>query len=93
MSIRSTMGANMGSMGSVKATVEIQDALFKRAKAKAKKRGVPFRVLVEEGLRQVVEAPEKKPYVWKDCSVGKAGGPNPLDEFTWAEILEIANTR
>ncbi len=78
-------------MGLVKATVEIQDALFKRAKAKAKKRGVPFRVLVEEGLRKVVDEPEpKKPYVWKDARVGKKGGPNPFDKYTFAEMLEMS---
>ena len=42
----------------MKATVEISDTLFRRAKAEAALRGRKFRDLVEEGLIRVLDAPE-----------------------------------
>lgn len=42
----------------MKATVEISDALFRRAKSEAALRGRKFRDLVEEGLRRVLDSPE-----------------------------------
>jgi len=41
----------------MKTTVELPDELFRRAKAEAALRGRKFKDLVEEGLRQVLEAP------------------------------------
>ena len=40
----------------MKTTVEITDRLFEQAKALALNQGISFRVLVEEGLRAVIEA-------------------------------------
>ena len=40
----------MGEYRQVKTTLEIPDALFRRAKAVAAERGVPFRELVSEAL-------------------------------------------
>jgi hypothetical protein len=37
-------------MGQVKTTIEIPDALFRRAKSAAAERGVPLRALVSEAL-------------------------------------------
>ena len=39
----------------VKTTIEISDALLARAKRHARKTGKPLRVLVEEGIRRVLE--------------------------------------
>ena len=39
----------------MKTTVEIPDALFQEAKEFAESRGVPFRQVVEEGLRGVIQ--------------------------------------
>ncbi len=41
----------------MKTTVELPDDLFRRAKAEAALRGRRFKDLVEEGLRQVLDAP------------------------------------
>jgi len=40
----------MGKYGQVKTTVEIPDALFRRAKSAAAERGIPLRALVSEAL-------------------------------------------
>jgi hypothetical protein len=39
----------------MKTTVDIPDSLFQEAKACAESRGVPFRQVVEEGLRTIVQ--------------------------------------
>jgi hypothetical protein len=44
----------------MKTTVEVPDELYRRAKAEAALRGRKLRDLVEEGLRLVLEAPQKK---------------------------------
>jgi len=73
----------------MKTTLDIADALFARAKAHAKRTGQPLRAVVEEGLRRVLdEAPARKPYVYRDLSVGKPGDPNPFDGMTWDDIRE-----
>lgn len=43
----------------MKTTVEVPDELYRRAKAEAALRGRKLKDLVEEGLRLVLEAPEK----------------------------------
>jgi predicted component of type VI protein secretion system len=44
----------------VKTTVELPEALFRRAKAEAALRGRKFKDLVEEGLRLVLQTPREK---------------------------------
>jgi hypothetical protein len=44
----------------VKTTVELPEALFRRAKAEAALRGRKFKDLVEEGLRLVLQTPRDK---------------------------------
>jgi hypothetical protein len=43
----------------MKTTVEVPDELYRRAKAEAALRGRKLRDLVEEGLRLVLDAPQK----------------------------------
>jgi len=49
----------------VKTTIEIPDALFRRAKSAAAIRGIPLRVLVSEALTEKLRAPggEDKPWM------------------------------
>lgn len=49
----------------VKTTLEIPDALFKRAKAAAAQRGVPFRQVVSEALAEKLrdKRPQEKPWM------------------------------
>jgi hypothetical protein len=72
----------------VKTTLEISDALFQQAKAVAAEKGVPFRELVESGLRLILkEARPKKKFKLRDCSF-HGGGLTP--GATWEEILDKA---
>jgi hypothetical protein len=74
----------------MKTTLDIQDALLLRAKRLSKRTGKPLRALVEEGLQHVLSqrAAEARPYVLPDCSVGDAGGPNPLASFSWQDLRD-----
>jgi hypothetical protein len=72
----------------VKTTVEISDALFQQAKAVAADQGVPFRELVESGLRLVVQqARPKKKFKLRDCSFH---GDGLAPGITWEEIRDKA---
>jgi hypothetical protein len=42
----------------MRTTVDLSDALYRRAKAEAALQGRKFKDLVEEGLRRVLEAPQ-----------------------------------
>jgi len=44
----------------MKTTVEVPDDLYRQAKAEAALRGRKLKDLIEEGLRQVLEAPRRK---------------------------------
>jgi len=70
----------------MKTTLEISDVLLERAKAQARKSGKTLRALVEEGLRLVLDArPATFRYQVPDRSVGKRGGPNPLESLSWRD--------
>jgi hypothetical protein len=72
----------------VKTTVEISDALFQQAKAAAAEQGVPFRELVESGLRHVLkEVHPRKKFKLRDCSF-QGDGLTP--GTTWEQILDKA---
>jgi hypothetical protein len=72
----------------MKTTVDIPDALFQQAKAVAAERGVPFRELVESGLRLIVKgARPKKRFKLRDCSFH---GDGLAPGITWEEIREKA---
>jgi hypothetical protein len=75
----------------VKTTVEIADPLFKQAKALAAKEGLSFRVLVEEGLRAVVEARAKtasKPFRLRDGSFRNGHGLHT--GLKWTDLTALA---
>lgn len=76
-------------MGTVKTTLEIQDTLMLRAKRLSKQTGRPLRALVEEGLRLVLAGSERRgAYQLPDLSVGTAGGPNPLEGYSWQALRD-----
>jgi hypothetical protein len=71
----------------MKTTVDITDALLERARKHAGESGQTVRALIEEGLRLVLEAEQAtNPYDLPDRSVGKTGGPNPLEAMTWQDL-------
>ncbi len=70
----------------MKTTVEIPDSLFQEAKACAEARGVPFRRILEEGLRAVIQAQEMAGrFRLRDGSFGEPGGRVAKP---WASIRE-----
>lgn len=48
----------------MKATMEIPDALFRRAKAAAAERGIPLRELVTEALAEKLRVPDSGEKPW-----------------------------
>ena len=71
----------------MKTTVEIDDALFARAKAFARREGRTMRSLIEEGLRRSLEPGEVRgPFVLPDRSVGDPDAPDPLEEWSWQDL-------
>lgn len=77
------MSFRMGSIGSVKTTIDINDNLLLRAKQIAKKTGRPLRAVVEDSLRIMLETAEKPPkYELADYSVGDLDGEDPLQHIS-----------
>ena len=73
----------------MKTTVEIEDALFARARRLAQRTGRSMRSLVEEGLRRCLEAQQQTTrYRLPDCSVGTPGDPNPLETLSWQDMRD-----
>ena len=80
----------MGSMGTVKTTVDIHDELLVRAKRHAKETGRPLRALVEDGLRHALaSAANRHPYRLPDCRVGNAAAADPLAGLSWPELRDL----
>ena len=69
----------------MKTTVEIADSLFQEAKACAESRGVSFRQIIEEGLRNVIREGRTsgKPFRLRD---GSFGGEGLQPGVSWPEI-------
>ncbi len=64
----------------MKTTVDLPDSLFEEATACAESRGVPFRQIIEEGLRAVIHSSHKhKRFRLRDGSFGGHGSQPPKD--------------
>jgi len=73
----------------MKTTVEIHDELLLAAKRYAKRTGRPLRAVMEDGLRRVlVEQAVTDQYNFPDCSVGEAGGRDPLEALSWQDLRD-----
>lgn len=73
----------------MKTTIEIADALLARAKRHARRTGMTLRAVIEEGLRNVLDAQAPAPtYEFDDRSVGEPGGTNPLERYSWQDLRE-----
>jgi hypothetical protein len=73
----------------MKTTLDIHDELLARAKRHARATGRPLRAVVEDGLRQVLSAPETEGYELPDLRVGDPHGPDPLERYSWPELREL----
>lgn len=73
----------------MKTTIDIDDALYDRARRHARRIGRPIRALVEEGLRRVLAREDARPkFELPDCCVGRAGDANPLESLSWSELRD-----
>jgi hypothetical protein len=69
----------------MKTTVEIPDALFQEAKELADSRGVPFRQVVEEGLRTIIQQGRQPPKRFR-LRDGSFGGQGRQADLAWSDI-------
>ncbi|MGA2134528.1 MAG: DUF2191 domain-containing protein [Bryobacteraceae bacterium] len=71
----------------MKTTLEIPDSLFAEAKACAQSRGVPFRQIVEDGLRVVIQRDRKTRAKFK-LRDGSFGGEGLRETGGWPAVRE-----
>jgi len=69
----------------VKTTIEIADSLLAQARQLAASRSTTLQQIVEEGLRNLIEAEPEQPFKLRDGSFGAQG---VLGKKTWAEIRD-----
>ncbi|HEX9594433.1 MAG TPA: DUF2191 domain-containing protein [bacterium] len=75
----------------MKTTVEISDALLAEAKAVAAREGITLKVLVETGLRQVLQAREARPpYRLRRATFRGEGLREEWREADWADLRDAA---
>ena len=80
----------MGSMGTMKTTLDIHDDLLTRAKRHAQETRRPLRAVVEEGLRLVLSKDTRpEHYTLPDFSYGGPEIHDPLASYTWPELRDI----
>lgn len=58
----------------MRTTIDMPDALFRRAKSVMTKRGMTFRSLVIDALEQSLDDQHQKPFILRDASAGYAIG-------------------
>ncbi len=69
----------------MKTTVEISDSLLEEAKAYAASRRVPFREVLEEGLRAILQQERPRGFRLRD---GSFGGHGLQTDLSWRAIRE-----
>jgi hypothetical protein len=70
----------------MKTTLDLPDSLFLEAKACARSRGVPFRQIVEEGLRAIIQSKASAgAFRMRDGSFGDVSRRSPRE---WTEIRQ-----
>jgi hypothetical protein len=74
----------------IKTTVEIADSLLDAAKKLAAKRGTTLRVLVEAGLRRVLEEDELATFRLRDGSFSGRGLQAEFRDAGWSELRDAA---
>jgi hypothetical protein len=80
----------------MKTTIDISDSLMSEARALAQKRGVTFRALVEQGLRDTLNQskPARHSFTLRDASFAGSGGLADItrvsDPATWREAANPA---
>jgi hypothetical protein len=67
----------------MRTSIDIPEALLRRAKKLARERGITLRQLLLEGLRSRVESPAVREHRMKDCSFGEGGLVSGL---SWSDL-------
>jgi hypothetical protein len=73
----------------MRTTIELSDALLRRAKKLAARRQTTLRALIEEGLRRILDEPVP-PYRLPDLSYGEGGLAEGLDASDWDRIRDLS---
>jgi Uncharacterized protein conserved in bacteria (DUF2191). len=79
----------------MKTTIEINDALLKRARTASQRQGITLRALVEQGLQLVLSAPATTEPAPIDTLVfdGPTGLAEPFADASWSRIKEESRRR
>ncbi len=79
----------------MKTTIEINDALLKRARDASQRQGTTLRALVEQGLQLVLSASTTKQPAPVETLVfdGPAGLAEPFADASWGRIKEESRRR
>ena len=73
----------------MKTTIEIAEPILEDAKELARREGVTLRLLVEEGLRNVLAARQsRKRFRLKDAGFKGRGLQDGVEEGRWAEVRD-----
>lgn len=72
----------------MKTTIELSDALATRAREVARQEGTTLRALVEDGLRQVLEARRQPRFELRDAAVDGRGLQPEFRDGGWDRIRD-----
>ncbi len=74
----------------MKTTVEISDALLREAKRVAARDETTVRALIEEGLRQSLNARnDKRRFRMRDVSYGRGGLRPEVEDGSWERLRDL----